>query len=128
MTFILLPSLEVLQLKRGHQVKFLKDFQGATNKNQKSLSLSYMAGRQAANRRERVRPSGEQHAGGQTHLQPGEASLYHWKWYPATGPQVSSFSVTVAAVKQKDTVKLSKWQHEAAVSFFWTKEILLFFR
>lgn len=50
-----------------------------------------MAGDPEADGR-RLWPRGEQHAGGQTHLQPGEASLHHRQRHLTARPQVSDWS------------------------------------
>ncbi len=49
---------------------------------------SSLAGDPAVDRG-RLRPAGEQHAGGPTHLQPGETSFHHRQWHLTACPQVN---------------------------------------
>lgn len=57
------------------------------------FSSSSVAGDQEADGG-RLWPRGEQHAGGQTHLQPGETSLHHWQRHLTARPQVSDWSLS----------------------------------
>lgn len=52
------------------------------------FSVTLMAGHQAADRGGLQSP-GKQHAGGPTHLQPGETSLHHRQRHLAAHPQVT---------------------------------------
>lgn len=57
------------------------------------FSSSSVAGDPEADGR-RLWPRGQQHAGGQTHLQPGETSLHHWQRHLTARPQVSDWSLS----------------------------------
>lgn len=88
----------------------------------KKVCFFWSSGGQEADGGRRLRPSGEQHAGGATHLQPGEATLHHWKRHLTPHPQVCDLHFTKGNVGNIMATPVKYWTIDLFKHKRWIKK------